>query len=92
MFLAVILELFSSLIFGPVTTDRQTESEACEPTVQWHRCAQKDLGYQLTAMNMLLRLQNKEMQRDMREERTLHIFNPFLILSYHFRQISHIDF
>ncbi len=37
-------ELFSSLNFGPVTdgeTDGQTESDACEPTMHKHSCAQK---------------------------------------------------
>ncbi len=37
-------DLLSSLNFGPVTdgrTDRQTESDAYEPTVHKHRCAQK---------------------------------------------------
>ena len=35
-------ELFSSLNFGQVTTDGQMESDAYEPTVHMHRCAQKD--------------------------------------------------
>ena len=31
--------------FGPVTPDRRTESDAYEPTVHMHRCAQKDREY-----------------------------------------------
>ncbi len=34
------MDFLSSLNYGPVT-DRQTESDAYEPTVYMHRCAQK---------------------------------------------------